>query len=153
MERRIFFFLLEAEDEFLVQVDSIEKRKKEISCEIFDSFKLKQIQWIIRGGDGLTFVQGDSSFSFSLTALSLSLSLSPSLPLSLLDEEEVFLRSNWTRRTMYSRFKFRLDLLSDVRFHFLWRNDSLSRVLIEPTRTNSIRLPLNTAFKIAVYWN
>ena len=71
MERRIFFFLLEAEDEFLVQVDSIEKRKKEISCEIFDSFKLKQIQWIIRGGDGLTFVQGDSSFSFSLTALSL----------------------------------------------------------------------------------
>ena len=81
MERRIFFFLLEAEDEFLVQVDSIEKRKKEISCEIFDSFKLKQIQWIIRGGDGLTFVQGDSSFSFSLTALSLSLSLS--LPSSL----------------------------------------------------------------------
>ena len=151
MERRIFFFLLEAEDEFLVQVDSIEKRKKEISCEIFDSFKLKQIQWIIRGGDGLTFVQGDSSFSFSLTALSLS--LSPSLPLSLLDEEEVFLRSNWTRRTMYRRFKFRLDLLSDVRFHFLWRNDSLSRVLIEPTRTNSIRLPPNIAFKIAVYRN
>lgn len=81
MERRIFFFLLEAEDEFLVQVDSIEKRKKEISCEIFDSFKLKQIQWIIRGGDGLTFVQGDSSFSFSLTALSLSLSLPPFLSL------------------------------------------------------------------------
>ena len=83
MERRIFFFLLEAEDEFLDQVDSIEKRKKEISCKIFDSFKLKQIQWIIRGGDGLTFVQGDSSFSFSLTALSLSLSLSLSLPSSL----------------------------------------------------------------------